>query len=149
LGARCIETYERAIGEKPKVCSIPLPERVQPELDTTSELDAAGKVVYQALIGCLQWVVTIGRFNIACAVMTMSQFRVEPHQGHLKLLGHIFGYLRKYPDGAICFHTEKLPHEACFTPSSANWERSVYGEPFEEVPDNAPVAKDKAVQQTT
>jgi Reverse transcriptase (RNA-dependent DNA polymerase) len=147
--ARCIDTYERAIGEKPKTCTTPMPERAQPELDDSAKLDDAGKVKYQALIGCLQWVVTLGRFDIACAVMTMSRFRVEPHEGHLALLGNIFGYLRKYPDGAIRFHTDQQPHEARFTPSSADWERTVYGEPFEDIPDNAPVAKGKAVQQTT
>jgi hypothetical protein len=40
-------------------------------------------------------------------------------------------------------------HEACFTPIQANWERSVYGQPFEEIPDDAPAPKGKAVRQTT
>jgi hypothetical protein len=56
-----------------------------------------------SLIGSLQWVVTLGRFDIACAVMTMSRFRSALREGHLALLGNIFGYLRKYPDGAIRF----------------------------------------------
>jgi Reverse transcriptase (RNA-dependent DNA polymerase) len=146
--ARCMDTYERAIGTKPKPCSAPMPERVQPELDDTSELDDKDRAKYQALIGCLQWVVTLGRFDIACAVMTMSRFRVAPRVGHLELLGHIFGYLRKYPDGALRFHVDTPQHELRFTPSHASWERSVYGEPFEEIPDNAPEPKGKAARQT-
>jgi hypothetical protein len=111
------ETYERIIGEKAKSRTIPIPEKTQPELDFTSELDANGRTRYQTLIGCLQWVVTLERFDIACAVMTMSRFRVLPHQGHHDLLEHVFGYLRKYPDGAIRFRVGIPPP----------WERSVYG----------------------
>jgi hypothetical protein len=127
---------------------VPLPERIQPELDDTDELDDKGRSVYQSLIGCLQWVVTLGRFDIACAVMTMSRFRVAPRKGHLDLLGNVFGYLRKYPDGAIRFHTDTPSHEDRFTPCTVSWERSVYGEPFEEIPDDTPVPKGKSVQQT-
>ena len=39
-------------------------------------------------------------------------------------------------------------HENRFTPSSAAWERTVYGEPFEEVPEDAPMPKGKPVRQT-
>jgi hypothetical protein len=146
--ARGLDTYERLIGTKPKPCNVPLPERTQPELDDTDELDDKGRSVYQSLIGCLQWVVTLGRFDIACAVMTMLQFRVAPRKGHLDLLGNVFGYLRKYPDGAIRFHTGTPSHDDQFTPCSVSWERSVYGEPFEEIPEDAPVPKGKPVQQT-
>jgi len=31
-------------------------------------------VLYQSMIGALQWVVTIGRFDIMTAVMTLSGF---------------------------------------------------------------------------
>jgi hypothetical protein len=37
--ARAMDTYERMIGTKPKVCNIPMPEKSHPELDKTEELD--------------------------------------------------------------------------------------------------------------
>jgi hypothetical protein len=74
---------------------------------------------------------------------------VAPRQGHLDLLSHVFGYLRKYPDGAIGFHTETPPHEDHFYPSKASWERSVYGEPREEILENSPIPKVKPVRQST
>jgi hypothetical protein len=146
---RLLETYERVMKEKAKTRMIPMPEKAQPELDDSSELDENGRAKYQSLIGCLRWVVTLGRFDIACAVMTMLRFHIAPRQGHLEMLGHIFGYLRKYPNGAIRFHVGIPPHETRFTPSSASWERSVYGEPFEEIPENAPPDKGKPVHQTS
>jgi hypothetical protein len=110
-------------------------------LDTTIELDEEGRTKYQSLIGCLQWVVTLGRFDVACALMTMSRFQVAPRKGHLELLGNIFGYLRKYPDGAIRFHVNIPPHEDRFTPVKADWDRTVYGKAFEELPYNMPKPK--------
>jgi hypothetical protein len=137
------------MGEKATPRGFPMPEKSQPELEESSELDDEGQSKYQSLIGCLQWVVTLGRFDIAVAVMTMSRFRVAPRQGHLDLLGHIFGYLRKYLDGAIRFCTETPPHEEHFYPSKATWDRSVYGEPHEDIPENAPSPKGKTVRQST
>ena len=42
--------------------------------------------IYQSLIGALQWCVTLGRFDIAVAVMTMPSFRAAPWNGHLECL---------------------------------------------------------------
>jgi hypothetical protein len=96
-----MEAYEQIIGSKPATRTVPLPDKSQPEMDSTVELDRNGRAKYQSLIGILQWIVTLGRFDIACAVMTMSRFRTAPRKGHLLLLGNVFGYLQNYPDGAI------------------------------------------------
>jgi hypothetical protein len=146
--AQAMETYERMMGVKPKICTTLLPEKSHPELDTKTKLDEQGCTKYQLLIGCLQQVVTLGRFDIACALMTMSCFRVAPRKGHLELLGNIFGYLRKYPDGAIRFHVSIPPHEDRFTPVKADWDCTVYGKAFEEMLYNMPEPKGALVRQT-
>ena len=48
------------------------------------------------MIGALQWAVSLGRFDIHTAVMTMGSFRVAPREGHLQRLKRVYGYLRKY-----------------------------------------------------
>ena len=53
-------------------------------MDTTDFLDAEKIKLYQSLIGALQWMVTIGRFDIMTAVVTLSAFRAAPRIGHLK-----------------------------------------------------------------
>jgi hypothetical protein len=58
-----IEHFEQVTGEKVVTVASPLPERYYPELDTTSELDEKGHVKFQWLIGCLQWIVTLGHFS--------------------------------------------------------------------------------------
>jgi hypothetical protein len=96
----------------------------------------------------LQWVVTLGWFDVAYAFMTKSRFRVAPRKGHLELLDNIFGYLRKYPDGAIQFHVNIPLHEYQYTPVKADWNRTVYGNAFEELPYNMPEPKGALVHQT-
>jgi hypothetical protein len=45
---------------------------------------------YQSMIGALQWIVTIGHFDINTAVMTMSGFRIAPRVGHLNRLNALW-----------------------------------------------------------
>jgi hypothetical protein len=46
-------------------------------------LDTEGIKKYQIMIGSLQWTVSLGRFDIQTATMTMSRFRAAPRQGNL------------------------------------------------------------------
>jgi hypothetical protein len=41
------------------------------------------------MIGALQWVIQIGGFDVATAVMTLSSFQANPRQGHLDRLKRI------------------------------------------------------------
>jgi hypothetical protein len=71
--------YKQMIGEKPstKVHS-PLEKGDHPELDTSELLDQTGVQQYQSLIGSLQWAISLGRFDIATAVMSLSSFWALP-----------------------------------------------------------------------
>ena len=53
------------------------------------------------MIGCLQWVVSLGRFDIQTATMTMSRYRVAPRIGHLDRLKRNYGYLKKVSSAAV------------------------------------------------
>ena len=64
----------------------PLAKNDHPELDTSDLLDEDGIVQYQSLIGILQWTITLGRFDVGTAVMTMSGFRVALREGHMARL---------------------------------------------------------------
>jgi hypothetical protein len=58
--------------------------RVPPETDMSDFLHPDGVQQYQSLIGAMQWAVSIGRFDITTAVMTLSGFRAAPRKGHLE-----------------------------------------------------------------
>ena len=52
----------------------PLDKGDHPGLDDSPLLNADGIAKYQSLIGTLQWTISLGRFDIATAVMSMSSF---------------------------------------------------------------------------
>jgi hypothetical protein len=85
----------------------PLEKGDNPELDM-SELCTTEQIAqYQSMIGALQWIVTIGRFDINTAVMTMSGFRMAPRVGHLNRLKRIYGYILKMKHASIRIRTEE------------------------------------------
>ena len=119
-----------------------------PEIDVSAELDADGVSLYQSLIGGLQWAVTLGRFDILCAVMSLSRFRINPREGHLERIKRVFGYLRKQPDARIRFRTGIPKNEDLFEVPRHDWMYSVYGT-AEEEHGNLPPPRGKAVRLTT
>jgi len=74
-----VDTYVRLFGTKPSTKSLsPLEKGDHPEIDDSKFLDKEGTQTYQSLVGALQWSISIGRFDIATAVMMMSSFRAQP-----------------------------------------------------------------------
>ena len=73
----------------------PMTQGDHPELDDSVLLDDDDHTKYQMLIGMLNWIVTIGRIDIAFAVTSLSRFVASPRHGHLLRVLHVFGYLKK------------------------------------------------------
>ena len=83
-------------GEKvPTKHKSPLEDNDHPELDPTEFLNKDGIQKYQSMIGSLQWLVAIGRWDITTHVMSMASFRVQPQLGHLERLKRMYGYVYK------------------------------------------------------
>jgi len=64
-----------------------------PEMDVSTEVDPNMITKYQSMIGALQWVISLGRFDICTGVMTMSRFCVALQEGHVSKVKCIYGYL--------------------------------------------------------
>ena len=119
-----------------------------PELDESDLLDADGIRKYQSLIGTLQWTITLGRFDVATAVMTMSGFRVAPRIGHLDRVRRICGYLSKMRHTFIRIRTEE-PDFSALLDQQYDWARTVYGGVKEQIPHNCPKPLGKRVVLST
>ena len=108
---KIVANYERLFGELPKQnVSSPVAHADHPELDDSELLSADDVVKYQSLIGSLQWVVTIGRFDVCMAIMTLSSFRAAPRKGHMDRVKRIFRYLAKMKHAAICIRVDELDY---------------------------------------
>ena len=88
---------EKLFGSIPKY-AIPLPAGDHPELDESEILNDDLHRKFQMLIGMLNWVVGIGRFDVAHATASLSRFSACPRQGHLDRALRVFGYLKKRPN---------------------------------------------------
>jgi len=94
--------------------------------------------MYQSLVGVLQWSISIGRFNIATAVMMMLSFRAQPRVGHLERVKHICGYLYKGKDAAICIRIGELDY-LDLTEEEYDWASTLYGDVSEILLKDTPV----------
>jgi hypothetical protein len=135
---KLIKNSEKLFGMKPSASvTSPLEKGDHPELDTLQLCDADQIAQYQSMIGSLQWIVTIGRFDINTVVMTMSGFRMAPRIGHLNRLWRIYGYLSKMRYASIRVRTEE-PDYSELPDNAYDSSYSVNGNVKELLPTDAP-----------
>ena len=144
---KILESYERMFNEKPRKSRPPLEGGDHPELDTSELCDDHQTKQFQTLIGQLQWLISLGRFDIAVHVMSLSRFRAQPRKGHLDRAKRIVGYLLFLPDGAIRFRTGE-PDFSSLKDQEYDWTRSVYSGACEQIPHDIPKPLGKHVQTT-
>ena len=144
---KILESYERMFNEKPRKSRPPLEGGDHPELDTSELCDDHQTKQFQTLIGQLQWLISLGRFDIAVHVMSLSRFRAQPRKGHLDRAKRIVGYLLFLPDGAIRFRTGE-PDFSSLKDQEYDWTRTVYSGACEQIPHNIPKPLGKHVQTT-
>ena len=144
---KILESYERMFKEKPRKSRPPLEEGDHPELDTSELCDEHQTKQFQTLIGQLQWLISLGRFDIAVHVMSLSRFRAQPRKGHLDRAKRIVGYLLFLPDGAIRFRIGE-PDFSSLKDQEYDWTRTVYSGACEQIPHDIPKPLGKHVQTT-
>ena len=136
---KLMNNYKLLFGSfptSPKNTRTPLVEGDHPELDTSELLDAEGIKLYQSLIGSLQWVVSIGRFDIHTAIATLSSFRVAPRVGHLDRIKRIYAYLYRMQHASIKISMEE-PDYSQIPDQTYEWSK-LYGDNKMEIPSDAP-----------
>ena len=88
------ETYVRLFNTEPsKGLKTLLEKNDHPELDTSDILEGQQVNHYLTMVGQLQWLITLGRFDIQAQVITMSRFQAQPRLGHLETLKRIHVYV--------------------------------------------------------
>jgi hypothetical protein len=95
----------------------------------------------------MQWAISIGRWDIQTAVMTLSSFRAQPRIGHLLRVKRMYAYLIKFRYFKIRFDTREPDYEAAEI-QKYDWDNTAYGNGEEDLPLNAPKPKGKRVVLT-
>jgi Reverse transcriptase (RNA-dependent DNA polymerase) len=124
--AKILDHFENMFGCQPKEYTLPLEKGDHPEIEQSEELDNDGIKKYQTMIGCVQWAVSLGRFDVQTATMTMSRFCAAPRLGHLTRLKRIYGYLKKFACAAIRIRLLE-PDLGEIPDQDFDWCQTVYG----------------------
>ena len=84
------DTYKRLFNDDPpKGYKTPVDKKDHPELDTSEILEGDMAAKNPTMLGLLQWLVTLGRFDLHAKAATMSRFKATPRQGHMDRLNRI------------------------------------------------------------
>ena len=85
-------------------------------------------------MGSANWLVTLGRFDVAYSTNTFSRFAMQPREGHLKGIIRVFGYLKRHYRRKILIDPNYPNHAEYPTSKYDNW-REFYPEAEEHIPD--------------
>jgi hypothetical protein len=86
----------------------PMAPNDHPENDDTDLLNEKEHRAYQRLVGILQWMVSLGRFDICYAVSSLSRFNSAPRKGHMQRAIRVFGYLECCPRKCIEINASEM-----------------------------------------
>ena len=95
------ERIEKLLNVTLKNYDSPLIVGDHPELDESDLMAGSEISIYQMLIGCAQWAVTLGRYDIQYATNTLARFANMPRDGHYQRALRLFGYLKHHVKGKI------------------------------------------------
>jgi hypothetical protein len=119
--------------------SSPMDPDYHPEADTTPPLNPRQATIYRGLIGAANWVVTLGRFDVAYTVNTLARYSMAPRQGHFAAALHLFGYLKLARAGQILIDPDPQTLEG--SPATTYDWTEFYPDASEELPPDAPTPK--------
>jgi hypothetical protein len=128
----------------PGRCSMPLPSGYQPELDSTPLLTDEAINYYQSQISILRWAIELGRIDIYVDVVKLSHYLVNPRQGHLQAVYHIYAFLKRHERCTMVFDDKVLTFSSADVPEF-DW-MDFYGDVKEAIPPNAPEPRGNPVQ---
>jgi hypothetical protein len=101
------------------------------------------------MIGSANWIVTLGRLNVAYATNCMARFSMAPCEGHMIAMKRLFGYFRKFPDCEILVDPTKMDHSP-FDDKKETFDpwREFYPDTEEDMPHDQPSPGTKKAQIT-
>ena len=116
-----------------------------PEIHNTPLLEDDMASKYCSVIGSLNWIITLGQFDVHCATNVLSRYSMAPRQGHLDAAFRVLSYLKQCPQGRILIDTS-LPLSK-LTTEEVNW-REQYPDAEEKLPPNMPQPQGRPVRIT-
>ena len=117
-------------------------------MDTSDILEGQQVNHYLAMVGQLQWLITLGRFDTQAQVISMSRFRAQPRQRHLERLQRIYAYVIGTKDYATRFRTNE-PDYSHLPDQNFDCAHTIYGHVQQIIPNDIPDPLGKTGTTTT
>ena len=148
IADQILTSYQKILGVSTgmRKASTPLPENFHPEQDTSELLDQEGASFYRSVTGAINWVVTLGRVDVAFANQACARYNAIPRKGHLEAAMRIIRYLHTYPKGMIVMDPNRRACNGEFLHHDT-WGQ-FYPDCHEEIPTDMPEGKGPAVRIT-
>jgi hypothetical protein len=98
-----VENHLATQNKTLKKSNQPFPTEYRPELDISPLLIEDSVHYYQSQLSILRWMVELGRLDIYINVAMLSSFLLQPREGHLNAIFHIYGYLKAHTRSTMVF----------------------------------------------
>jgi hypothetical protein len=85
----------------PKKAENQFPYDYSPDEDVSPLLNVRTATYYMQLIGILQWMCELGRFDICCETSMLSSYSAMPREGHFKAVLHVMSYLKAHSNSRL------------------------------------------------
>ena len=119
-----------------------------PELDQTPLLDAEFQTRYRSMIGSLNWLISLGRFDVQYCTTTLTRYNNGPREGHLKAVLRVLGYIKKFITGKLLIDPTLPEHELFpYDDLNNNW-HDLYPDAIAETPPDAPAPRGNPMRIT-
>jgi hypothetical protein len=105
-----IPKFEGLFGKEFKPIKTPMSEGYHPEVDDSPLCTDDDSAKYRSIICFCNWIIFLGRFDIAYATSAMSRFNMLPREGHLKAVKRILSYLKTFPKGRVIIDNSYPDH---------------------------------------
>ena len=79
-----IPKFEELFGGEIRKYKTPMEEKYHPELDDSPLCDEERSSMFRSVLGSLNWIITLGRFDVNYATMSLARFNMAPREGHFK-----------------------------------------------------------------
>jgi hypothetical protein len=140
---RICDKVEQLMGWKLKGYNNPMEPNFHAETDESDFLTGEEISKYRMMVGSLNWLVTLGRYDVHYATTTLARHMMMPRQGHMHAMKRVFGYLLQNKYFSIAYNI-KEPDFSKYKVEQYDW-FPLYGNVQEEVPYGMPEPKGKAV----
>ena len=115
-------------------------EKYHPDLDDSPLCDPETASKFRSVI-----VITLGRFDVNFATMSLSRFNMAPREGHLRAAIRILDFLKAFPKGTLLLDNTYPDHLSYKTNVEQDW-TEFYPDVEEDIPHDMLTPKGKALQ---